>query len=165
MTAYVEYDVTQDPLLPIPYRSCPIPAVQFTNERRRGWIEALDSPVRDPTDAWDQHRNARMRKSQPQGIRVLCVESVGWVGGEFGVDQAADGLRVRYALESNGDIELLDDLQWADWSREGDLLVALCSGRLQVRSLEGDRPTILFDADLSNLGATPTPAPPWVQSW
>jgi len=165
MTTYLEYDVTQDPLLPIPYRLCPIPAVQFTNERRRGWIEALDSPVRDPTDAWDQHRNARMRKSQPQGIRVLCVESVGWVGGEFGVDQAADGLRVRYALESNGDIELLDDLQWADWSREGDLLVALCSGRLQVRSLEGDRPTILFDADLSNLGATPTPAPPWVQNW
>jgi hypothetical protein len=106
-----------------------------------------------------------MRKSQPQGTRVLCVESVGWAGGAFGVDQEVDGLRVRYALESNGDIELLDDIQWADWSGEGHLLVALRSGRLQIRGLEGDRPTILFEADLSNLEPNPTPAPPWVQSW
>ena len=158
-------DEPQDPPLPIPYGLRSIPAVQFANERRRGWIEASDSPARDPTDAWDQHRNARMRKSQPQGTRVLCVESVGWAGGEFGVDQAVDGLRVRYALECNGDIELLDDLQWADWSREGHLLVALRSGRLQIRSLEGDRPTILFEVDLSNLEPNPTPAPPWAQSW
>ncbi|HZC81957.1 MAG TPA: hypothetical protein VE222_09630, partial [Nitrospiraceae bacterium] len=69
------------------------------------------------------------------------------------------------ALESNGDIELLDDLQWADWSREGHLLVALRSGRLQVRNLEGDRPTILFEADLSNLEPNPAAAPSWAQLW
>lgn len=63
-------------------------------------------PSETLTDARDQHRNARMRKPQPHGTCVLCVESVGWAGGECGVDQAADGLRVRYALESNGDIEL-----------------------------------------------------------
>src|SRR5262249_7086888 len=128
-------DESQGAPLPIPYGLRSIPTVQFANERRCGWIEASDSPVRDPKDVWDQYRNARMRKTQPQGTRVLSVESIGWAGGEFGVDQAVDGLRVRYSLESNRDIELLDDLQWADWSREGYLLVALRSGRLQIRNL------------------------------
>ena len=147
--------------LPIPYGLRPIPVVQFANERRRGWIEAEDSPVRDPRDAWDEHRNVRMRKPQPHGTRVLCVESIGWAGGAFGIDQAVDGLNVRYSLESDGDLELLDDLQWADWSRDGHLLVATRSGRLQIQNLEGISPGLLFDVDLSNLEPTPTPAPAW----
>ena len=151
--------------LPIPYGLRSIPIIQFSNERRRGWIEAEDSPPRDPNDAWDQHRNARMRKAHPYGSGVLCVESVGWAGGAFGVDQAVDGLNVRYSLESNGDLELLDDLQWADWSREGELLVATRSGRLQIRHLKGDGFQILFDVDLSSLEPTPTPAPAWAQHW
>lgn len=151
--------------LPIPYDLRSIPVVQFANERRRGWTEAEDSPARHPNDAWDQQRNARMRKLQPQGNRVLCVESVGWPGGEFGVDQSVDGLSVRYSLESNGDLELLDDLQWADWSRDGQLLVATRAGRLQIRNLEGDSPTILFEEDLSSLEPTPMPAPGWAQHW
>ena len=151
--------------LPIPYGLRSIPVVQFANERRQGWIEANDSPARDPRDAWDERRNARMRKPQPHGARVLCVESVGWAGGEFGIDQAVDGLNVRYCLESNGDLELLDDLQWADWNREGQLLVATRSGLLQIRSLEGASPRILFEADLSNLEPNPIPAPAWARSW
>ena len=151
--------------LPIPYGLRPIPMVQFANERQRGWIEAEDSPARDPRDAWDTGRNARMRKPQPYGTRILCVESVGVAGGEFGVDQAVDGLNVRYSMESNGDLELLDDVQWADWSREGQLLVATRSGLLQIRSLEGASPNILWEADLSNLEPSPTPAPAWAQSW
>ena len=149
--------------LPIPYRLRPIPVIQFANERRRGWIEAGDSPPRDHRDAWDEHRTASMRKPQPHGTRVLCVESVGWAGGAFGVDQAADGLNVRYSLESDGGLELLDDLQWADWSHEGHLLVATRSGRIQIRN--GDGLQILFDVDLSNLEPTPTPAPAWAQRW
>jgi hypothetical protein len=158
-------DNPQDAGLPIPYGLRSIPVVQFANERRRGWTEAPDSPARDPKDAWDEHRNARMRKPQPHGKRVLCVESLGWAGGEFGVDQAVDGLRVRYSLESNSDLELLDDLQWADWSREGQLLVATRSGKLQVRSLDGDHPKVTFEEDLSGLGPNPTPSPPWAQHW
>ena len=151
--------------LPILYGLRPIPAIQFANERRRGWIEAEDSPVRDYSDAWDERRNVRMRKPQPHGTRVLCVESIGSAGGEFGVDQSVDGLNVRYSLKSNGDLELLDDLQWADWSEEGQLLVATRSGRLQVRNLEGSGPQILFEMDLSKLEPTPTPAPAWAQHW
>jgi hypothetical protein len=106
-----------------------------------------------------------MRKPQPHGTQVLCVESVGFAGGDFGIDQSVDGLNVRYSLESNGELELLDDLQWADWSREGQLLVATRTGRLQIRNLEGDSPEILFEVDISNLEPTPTPAPAWAQCW
>lgn len=157
-------NVPMEPL-PIPYGLRSIPAVQFANERRRGWTEAADSPPRDPADVWDQRRNARMRKPQPHGACVLCVESVGVAGGAFGIDQAVDGLAVRYSLEFNGDLELLDDLQWADWSREGHLLVATRSGRLQIRYVEDERSQILIDVDLSSLEPNPTSAPAWARAW
>ncbi len=156
---------SQGAALPIPYGLRSIPAIQFANERRRGWVEAPDSPPRDPSDLWDERRNARMRKLQPHGTRVLCVESVGWAGGEFGIEQAVDGLRVSYSLEFNGDLELLDELQWADWSREGHLLVATRAGQLQVRRLGSGRFDILSEVDLSGLEPDPTPAPPWAQRW
>ena len=164
-TADGETDHSQDAALPIPYGLRSIPAIQFANERRRGWTEAPDSPVRDLADVWDERRNARMRKPQPNGTRVLCVESLGWAGGEFGVEQAVDGLRVRYSLESNGDLELLDDLQWADWSREGHVLAATRAGQLQVRCLDGGRSDIMSEVDLSSLEPDPTPAPSWAQRW
>ncbi len=158
-------DDRQTERLPIPYRLRSIPVVQVASERRRGWTEAESSPARDPRDLWDEHRNALMRKPQPNGTRVLRVESLGLAGGEFGVDQAADGLSVCYSMESNGDLELLNDLQWADWSREGHLLVATRSGLLQIRNLDGNGPTILFETDLSNLEPKPTPPPAWAQNW
>ena len=151
--------------LPIPYGLRSIPVVQFANERRRGWTEAEDSPPRSPADAWDERRNARLRKLQPHGARVLCVESVGVAGGEFGVDQAVDGLNVRYSLESSSELELLDDIQWADWSKDGELLVATRSGSLQIKHFEGDGQKLLFEADLSTLEPNPTPAPVWARVW
>jgi hypothetical protein len=151
--------------LPIPYGLRSLPVVQFANERRRGWEEAPDSPQRDPRDAWDQRRNARIRKRQPGGDRLLCVESLGWAGGEFGVDQAVNGLRVSYWLEIDGEVHLLNHLQWADWDREGQLLVATRSGKLQVWHLDADGPEVLFEEDLSLSEPTPTPAPAWAQRW
>ena len=155
----------EDTKLPIPYGLRSIPVVQFANERHRGWEEARDSPQRDPGDAWDQHRNARIQKHQPGGDRLLCVESRGWAGGEFGVDQAVDGLRVGYWLERDGEMQLLDHLQWADWDREGHLLVATRSGKLQVWAFDGDRSEVLFDEDLSLSEPNPVPAPDWALRW
>lgn len=63
--------------LPLAYALCPMPAIQFALERQRGWNETPDSPPRSPNDLWDQYRNARLLKPQPQGQRVLYVESVG----------------------------------------------------------------------------------------
>ena len=75
-----------------------------------------------------------MEKAQPGGTAVLHVECVGHAGGEF-VEQAIDGMRVRYWLEHEGEMVLLDDLQWADWDGDGRLLAATRSGRLQVRDI------------------------------
>ena len=96
---------------------------------------------------------------------MLCVESLGRGGGEYGVDQAVDGMSIRYSVESDGDLKLLDDLQWADWDREGNLLVATRSGKLQLRNLDGDHPGNVFEEDLSVLEPNPIPAPPWAKRW
>lgn len=158
-------DDTEHAELPIPYGLRSIPAIQFANERRRGWEESSDCPQRDPRDVWDERRNARMRKRQPGGNRFLCVESLGWVGGAFGGGQAVDGLRVHYWLETDGTLERLDHLQWADWDREGHLLAATRDGRLQVRQLAQERQEIVFEEDLSMLEPTPAPAPAWAGRW
>jgi len=134
--------------------------VQFATERRRGWEDAADSPQRDPRDAWDQRRNARLQKRQPGGDRLLCVESRGWAGGEFGVHQAVDGLRVAYSLKGEGEIQLLPHLQWADWDQDGHLLVATRSGKLQVWQFDGDGSAVLFDEDLSLAEPNPGPRQP-----
>ena len=151
--------------LPIPYRLQSIPAVQFATERRRGWEEAPDSPPRDPRDAWDERRNARMQKRQPFGHRILCVESAGQPGGAFGAGQAVDGLRARYSLEADGQLTLLDDLQWADWDRDGRLLVATRTGKLQARHFDSGSEQVVFEENLALLDPRPIPAPDWAQHW
>lgn len=158
-------DNVEDSRLPISYGLRSISPAQFATERRRGWKETPDSPPYDADDSWDQRRNARMMKRQPGGDHLLCVESLGWAGGEFGVDQAVDGLRVAYSLEYDGDLTLLDDVQWADWDRDGHLLVATRAGRLQVRRLGAQRTEHTFEEDLSLLEPNPEPAPSWARHW
>jgi hypothetical protein len=155
----------EDPNLPIPYGLCALPVVQFANERHRGWKEASDSPQRDPKDAWDTRRNARLQKRQPGGDRLLCVESLGRAGGEFGVEQAVDGMRLSYWLEMDGQIQLLDHLQWADWDRDGQLLAATRDGKLQVWHFEEGGPEVVFEEDLSSSEPDPAPAPAWARRW
>jgi hypothetical protein len=65
----------------------------------------------------------------------------------------------------DGEMQLLDDFQWADWDREGNLLVATRSGKLQVWNLDGDRSQVLFEEDLTLSEPNPTPAPAWAQRW
>lgn len=150
--------------LPLPFGLRATRAEQFATERRRGWVEAPDSPTRASSDAWDERRNARLVKRQPGGERLLCVESLGHAFGEFQA-QAVDGLNVRYSLEAGEDIAILDDLQWADWSHDGRLLVATRDGRLQVRAPERDNWRVSWEVDLAPLEPTPTPAPQWAQQW
>jgi hypothetical protein len=150
--------------LPIPYGLHSTEPIQVACERRRGWEEAPGGPPRVRGDRWDQRRNARVRKRQPGGDRKLCVESVGSAGGAFGVAQPVDGLRDRYSLESPGDLELLEDVQWADWDRQGRLLTATRSGRLEMRSPSGGH-DVVFAADVAELTPEPTPAPDWARRW
>jgi hypothetical protein len=106
-----------------------------------------------------------MQKLQPGGHRLLCVESAGHAGGEFGTKQAVDGLRVQYSLEADGQLTLLDDLQWADWDRDGRLLVATRTGRLQVRDFGSGLERTMFEEDLALLDPKPVLAPDWAHHW
>jgi hypothetical protein len=81
------------------------------------------------------------------------------------VEQAIDGLRVTYALESEGDIQLLDDVQWADWDAQGRLLVATRSGQLQIRDLPQSPQQVTWEIDLAGEQPAPTVAPVWAQHW
>jgi len=151
--------------LPMTYGLRATVPVQFASERRRGWEETPDCPARAPEDMWDERRNVRMQKRQPGGQRMLCVETLGSAGGEFGVDQAVDGMRVQYSLEADGNLEILDGLQWADWDSDGHLLVATRDGRIQIRGLGADNPEVLFEENLSLLEPDPAPAPEWAKRW
>jgi hypothetical protein len=151
--------------LPIPWGLRSIPVVQFASERRRGWEEASDSPPRAPKDTWDERRNARMQKRQPGGGRVLRVERLGWAGGERRPVPAVGGLSVLYAMEVDGDVRILDPLQWADWDDAGNLLVATRSGKLQIWKLEREEPEVVFEEDLTLQTPNPIPAPSWARGW
>ena len=74
-------------------------------------------------------------------------------------------MSVRYWLERDGDLLLLDDLQWADWDRDRRMLVATRSGRLQVRDMGAHTPIVVFDADLSALEPNPEPPPAAAADW
>ena len=151
--------------LPMRYGLRATPLIQFAIERARGWSETAESDPRDPKDIWDQHRNARMHKIQPGGKRVLRLESIGWAGGEFNTGQSIDGMHVSYALESGDTVERLNHLQWADWDHTGNLLTATRKGKLQAWALSQHTPKLRFEADLTVLKPTPTPAPAWASQW
>ena len=151
--------------LPMVYGLRSIPVAQFATERRRGWTEAPDSPPRAPADMWDQHRNVRLEKRQPNGACRLRVESLGRAGGEFGAGQAVDGLRVRYWLECEERLRPLDEVQWADWDREGRLLVATRSGQLQIWEVARGDMEVLSEHDVCGLEPSPIPAPDWAHRW
>jgi hypothetical protein len=138
--------------------------VQFAAERHRGWRETPDCPPRFAGDSWDQRRNARMSKRQPEGELDLVVESVGRPGGEWGGD-AVEGLRVSYWLEGRDDLCPLEEAQWADRDDRGRLLVATRRGALQIRRLRGFTAEVEFERDLAPLEPDPMSAPPWAEQW
>ena len=78
-------------------------------------------------------------------------------------DHPAD---IAYALAAGNEIALLDDVQWADWSSDGHLLVATRAGTLQIRSVTGlDSTSIVFEKDLSALEPDPQPPPEEAARW
>jgi len=125
----------------------------FAVERRRGWRESDDTPPRTEHDAWDERRaeHVRMEKRQPGGTALLAV------AGGYAAFRSGPPGRVEYSLDG----EPLTDVQWADWSRDGRLLVATTSGRLEIRDEKGTA----WAADLSSLTPDPQPAPPGAARW
>lgn len=151
-----------DQQLPIAYGLRSYRTAQFAVERQRGWVEAPDSPPPISGDMWDEQRDARMMKRQPGGKRILRQERMGRA--QEGTP-SVEGIHVGYSLESDGDVTLLEDVQWADWDSKGNLIVATHSGKLQLRYLNGDLVKIQFEYDLTKLEPENTRPPDKAQRW
>lgn len=134
---------------------------QFQVERRRGWVEAPDSPARVPGDLWDERRSLRMRRQRPGGNEILQVE------GSYAAFRDSPGLRTppRYSVMREDRTVPLDAVQWADWSANGLLLSATTGGRLQAHEPDGPNLRPIFDLDLSGLTPEPVSPPSWAGEW
>ncbi len=144
-------------------------------ERRRGWRETPDTPARAVTDVWDERRadEVRMARPQPEPIRG----SAPWSGGTRPWLVVSGGYAAHRMLPQHHDppryelrngpagsvMEHLDEVQWADWARGGELLTATTDGRLQIR----DRSTlqVTWEHNLApmrpNRGTPPAEARHW----
>jgi hypothetical protein len=136
----------------------------FAVERDRGWTETEDTPPRGDDDPWDERRIDRLTMEKPRpgdGVTRLLVR--GWYaayrGGEPGRGPA------RYAVADGGARELpLHGVQWADWTRDGRLLVATTDGELQVREDPRD-PAAVWRFDCASLLPDPAPPPALAHDW
>ncbi len=137
------------------------PAQQFAVERRRGWRETADTAARDPEDTWDERRLVRMSKAQPTGAAVLEVE------GSYAAFRDSPERRETacYSIVEGGEMTVLEDAQWADWSGTGQLLVATIRGSLEAYDWRGGALRRIFEQDLSGLAPDPVEPPPWAYEW
>mgnify|MGYP001815638925 CR=1 FL=1 len=136
-------------------------AVQFAVERRHGWVETEDTPPRNVKDTWDERRRVRMMKPQPNGAATLQVE-----GSYAGFRTSPDLYEPAcYSLTRKNDVDLLEDVQWADWDASGRMLIATVDGRLQAREYQEREHEVVFEHDLSGLTPEPVAAPAWAGEW
>jgi hypothetical protein len=140
------------------------PAETFAVERRTGWRETADTPARSPDDHWDERRADRvtMERARPAdpGTRLF----VRGRHAAFRDGGPAWGV-ARYSLERHGERVALPDIQWADWSRSGRLLVATRAGALEVRDEPYGAGCVSWRADLAALRPTPEAPPPEASRW
>ena len=132
---------------------------QFAVEHRRGWMKSETTAPRIVGGPWDEKRRVEMVKRHPTRDLALHVE------GRYAAFRAGDpndGPPL-YWLSSGEDMQLLDDVQWADWDAQGRLLVATVGGLLQARSIAGEATVEV--ADLAQLSPQPAPAPDWAAQW
>ena len=138
-------------------------AETFAVERRSGWQETDDTPppVDDP---WDERRADRvtMWKQRPGGATMRLL-----VSGRHAAfrDSGPAWGTPRYELELDGERDVVDDAQWADWSPGGSLLVATRAGALEVREAPFTTAATRWRHDLASLHPTPEPPPPEASRW
>lgn len=136
-------------------------AASFAVERRRGWTETPETPPRAADDAWDERRAVVMHKPSPAdaGSRLL-VE--GWYAAVRTTEPERFG-ESSYSIDTGSGPSVLDDVQWADWSADGRLLVATRDGRLQWRDQDGE--SVRWEFDLARMAPERTPPPPEAREW
>jgi hypothetical protein len=131
----------------------------FAVERRRGWTESPGSPQRARDDMWDLRRagELKMEKTRPRSNKAVSLR----VHGYFAAFRSGPPARTKdfyYEINENGKLTPLEDVQWADWSADGRLLVATTDGKLQIRDYSGSATWVQGEMDLRSF--TPNPAPP-----
>jgi hypothetical protein len=139
-------------------------AASYAVERRRGSMEAENAPPRGPEDLWDERRadSLRMRKAQPGSDGAVQLEVS---GGYAAFRSGGSSTNVRYRVADDGrDVEL-PEVQWADWARNGTLLVATRSGQLETRTAGSWATAAQTVADLGHDAPAPTEAPPEARRW
>lgn len=140
------------------HRLCLVPnsGAPYEAERRRGWTEHPDAPPRAKKgDVWDERRPQRLMLRQPSGSRVLELRDEGYARGRF------EGRAPRYFVD---DAPLVD-ATWADWAASGELLVALRTGRLEIRAYKKGAVRVRAAHDIADFTPDPQPAPPAALRW
>jgi hypothetical protein len=110
---------------------------------------------------WDEQRGESivMTKPHPSTGSSLQVRGRFAASRSVHVDVAS---RPKYELEfADGTAMALEDVQWADWSRDGQLVVATIAGELQIR--DGDE--VPWRYDTSQDVPHPLPAPASAMEW
>jgi len=120
-------------------------ALAYPVEHRRGWRETDESPPREARGHWDERIDGLvMAKPQPtDATRELRRGIAGYTLHEAATERA------------------LPDVQWADWHRDGRLLVATIDGRLQIRA----GGSIEWERDLARDAPDPTSPPAEASRW
>jgi hypothetical protein len=136
----------------------------FAVERTRGWTETPDSPPPNPDDHWDERRVSRLTMMKPRpGTPATHLIVRGWYAAFRGSDPGRGPARYAVTFDQ-GPEQPLAGVQWADWSRDGRLLVATTAGELQVRD-DPRSPQPSWRRDLAAMAPAPEPPPPEAQRW
>jgi hypothetical protein len=136
-------------------------ATSFAVERRRGWSETRSTPTRTTDDVWDQHRGEAIVMMKPNPRTGVVLQVRGGPVASFGYGELTQETCPQYSLHfTDGSSEVLADVQWADWSHDGRLLIATLRGELQIR--EGAE--VIWRCDTSDHSSRRV-APPEARVW
>jgi hypothetical protein len=102
-----------------------------------------------------------MTKAQPGSDGAVQLE----VTGRYAALRSGLPTGVGYRVVDRGGDVLLPDVQWADWARDGTLLVATVGGQLETRTADSWSTAAQTVADLAHDAPAPVEAPPEARRW
>jgi hypothetical protein len=105
-----------------------------------------------------------MRKPRPNGSPATELTARGYYAA-FRSKLPPDDFEFGYDLRIGDTVVELPDVQWADWSADGRLLVATTDGRLQVRAGDPRELDVVWEADLTPFEPDPQPPPREAAQW
>jgi hypothetical protein len=113
---------------------------------------------------WDERRAAAvtMEKSRPKSRDGTRLTAAGWYAA-FRESPDWGGRETRYAIVTDGVTHPLPEAQWADWSSNGQLLLATRDGRVQI--LDGVTRAVRWEVDVARFTPEPTAPPAEASRW